>query len=180
MSDELYEFNIEEMSEPIERLFEREFPSEFGIFDSDADLVKGNPRAAEMDLLYLAGSTKHLHAIRLILTYDQCLFNVDQGLHSLSRARGNYLWIALPLDEFREGEAEFNDILETTCQERGVGVITVQPRGRGLSAKVIKKARRQEGDFLEDYKGLKTKWRTLRHESSMGVDGYQVVDYYNR
>lgn len=180
MTGELYELTVDDMFEPIERLFEREFPSEFGLFDIVADLATDHERTPKMDMLYLAGSTKHLHAIKLILTYDQCLFNVHQGLHSLSRARGNYLWIALPLDEFRDGEAKYREILEKTCQERGIGIITVQPRGRGLSAKIIKKARREQGEFLDDYEGLNARWRKLRQESSRVMDGYQVVDYYKR
>ena len=174
---ELYDFTIDAMIEPIERLFEREFPTDYGIFVPHAKLVENKRGVTDMDLLYVAGSSKMLHAIKILSTYDTCLFDVQQGIHSMSQAYGNLLWIGLPLNEFREGEAQYNDILAETCEDRGVGIITVQPRGRGLSAKIIKRPIEQDGDFLERYEGLRQEWREVK-DRNMAMDGYEIVDYY--
>ncbi len=176
---ELYDFTVDNMIEPIERLFEREFPTDYGIFIPHAQLADENGRITDVDLLYVAGSSKMLHAIKILPSYDDCLFDVQEGIHSMSRAQGNYLWIGLPLDEFREGEAQYNEILEETCHDRGVGILTVQPRGRGLSAKIISRPKKEEGDFLAKYDGLRDKWREVK-DRNMAMDGYQIVDYYSR
>ena len=176
---ELYDFSVEAMTEPIERLFEREFPTEYGIFVPQARLVDAKENTTDIDLLYVAGSSKNLHAIKILPTYDKCLFSVDEGIHSMSQAKGNHLWIGLPLDEFREGEAEYNDIVAETCEERGVGILTVQPRGRGLSAKIISRPVEEEGDFLDYYDGLREEWKSVK-DRNMAMDGYEIVDYYSR
>ena len=175
---ELYDFSVDAMIEPIERLFEREYPTDYGIFVPHAQLADEEGRVTDVDLLYVAGSSKMLHAVKVLSTYDKCLFNVQEGIHSMSRARGNYLWIALPLDEFREGEAQYNDILAQTCDDRGVGIITVQPRGRGLSAKIIKRPVKEEGEFMDHYDDLRKKWREVK-DRNMAMDGYEIVDYYS-
>jgi hypothetical protein len=178
-ADELYDFSVDAMTEPIERLFEREFPTDFGIFLSGATLSDSYPGARPIDLLYLAGSPRSLHAIKLLSSYDSCLFDVHEGIHALRGVRCNLCWIGLPLDEFREGEVEYNAILEKTCSERGIGILTVQPRGRGLSAKIISSPERDDGDHLDSYAGLRGRWRDLK-AGSLAVDGFQVVDYYGR
>ena len=175
---ELYDFSVDAMIEPIERLFEREFPTDYGIFVPHAQLTEEDGHVTDVDLLYVAGSSKMLHAIKILSTYDTCLFDVQEGIHSMSRAYGNYLWLGLPLDEFREGEAQYNDILHNTCDERGVGILTVQPRGRGLSAKIISRPVKQEGDFLDHYDGLRKKWRQVK-DRNMVMDRYEIVDYYS-
>ncbi len=176
---ELYDFSVDAMIEPIERLFEREFPTDYGIFVPHAKLVTDKRSNTDVDLLYVAGSSKMLHAIKILSTYDTCLFDVQQGIHSMSQAKGNHRWIGLPLDEFREGEAQYNDILAETCNDRGVGILTVQPRGRGLSAKIISRPVKEEGDFLEHYEGLRQEWREVK-DRNMAMDGYEIVDYYSR
>ncbi len=176
--EELYDFSVDSMIEPIERLFEREYPTDYGIFVPHAQLAEGEDDATGVDLLYVAGSSKMLHSIKILSDYDTCLFDVQEGIHSMSQARGNYLWIGLPLDEFREGEAQYNDILEETCEDRGVGILTVQPRGRGLSAKIISRPEKLEGDFLESYDGLREEWREVK-DRNMAMDGYEIVDYYS-
>ncbi len=176
---ELYDFSVDAMIEPIERLFEREFPTDYGIFVPHAKLLENGRNKTDVDLLYVAGSSKMLHAIKILSSYDTCLFDVQQGIHSMSQAKGNHLWIGLPLDEFREGEAQYNDILGTTCKDRGVGILTVQPRGRGLSAKIISRPVKEEGDFLDYYEGLRKEWREVK-DRNMAMDGYEIVDYYSR
>ncbi|RAL20021.1 hypothetical protein DL240_19130 [Lujinxingia litoralis] len=176
---DLYDFSIDEMVEPIERLFEREYPSSHAIFNDEPALTDEGPRAVPVDVVYVAGSVHKLHAIKLAASYDECVFNVRSGLHAMSRATANYRWLALPLEALREGEAEYNDILIKTATERGLGVITVQPRGRGLSAKIAVKPAVEEGDFLDHYKGLRDLWRSIKDRDLAG-DGYQVVDYYGR
>lgn len=175
--EDLYDFTVDSMIEPIERLFEREYPTDYGIFVPHAQLAEKGEDATDVDLLYVAGSSKMLHAIKILSTYDTCVFDVDKGIHSMSQAMGNYLWIGLPLDEFREGEAQYNDILANTCDDRGVGILTVQPRGRGLSAKIISRPVKQDGDFLDYYDGLRQEWRQVK-DRNMAMDGYETVDYY--
>lgn len=178
--DELYDFSVASMTEPIERLFEREFPTDYGIFLSGATLSEAyRGEATPIDLLYLAGGPRSLHAIKLLSTYDACLFDVNEGIHALRGIQANFCWIGLPLDEFREGEAEYNNILEKTCSERGLGILTVQPRGRGLSAKIINSPEKDEGDHLDAYDNLRKRWREIK-DRNMAVDGFQVVDYYGR
>ena len=179
---ELYDFSVDAMIDPIERLFEREFPTDYGIFVPHARLIDRDEtleKTTDVDLLYVAGSSKMLHAIKILSTYDTCLFDVQEGIHSMSRAQGNYLWLGLPLDEFREGEAQYNDILANTCDSRGVGILTVQPRGRGLSAKIISRPVKEEGEFLDYYQDLRTKWREVK-DRNMAMDGYEIVDYYGQ
>ena len=176
---ELYAFSVDAMIDPIERLFEREFPTDYGIFVPHAQLSDEDGNITDVDLLYVAGSSKMLHAVKILPSYDDCLFDVREGIHSMSRAKGNYLWIGLPLDEFREGEAQYNDILHNTCTERGVGILTVQPRGCGLSAKIIFRPLKEEGDFIDHYDGLRDEWRQVK-DRNMAMDGYEIVDYYSQ
>lgn len=172
-------FSPDTMLEPIERLFERDYPSEYGVFAPRLPLADPDGHLTTIDLAYIAGGTKRLHIVKILDSYDDCLFNVRGGIHAVSRAPGNFLWIALPLDEYREGEAQYNSILEKTCRDRGVGIITVQPHGRGFSAKVIKNARRREGDHLDEYEGLRGRWNAMK-DQDLAMDGFQVVDYYSR
>ncbi len=178
--DELYDFSVKSMTEPIERLFEREYPTEYGIFLSGATLSEAyQGDATPIDLLYLAGGPRSLHAVKLLSTYDSCLFDVNEGIHALRGIQCNFCWIGLPLDEFRDGEAEYNGILEKTCTDRGIGIITVQPRGRGLSAKIINAPERDDGDHLDAYVALRKRWRATK-DRNISADGFQVVDYYGR
>lgn len=172
-------FSLESMLEPIERLFERDFPTDYAVLATQIPLTDHDGHFTKIDLAYIAGSAKSLHTVKVLATYDDCLFNVRGGIHAVSRAPGNFLWIALPLDELREGEAQYNSILEKTCQDRGVGIITVQPHGRGFSAKIIKNARRIEGDHLDEFEGLRARWNATKNQDLV-MDGFQVVDYYSR
>lgn len=176
---DLYDFKTDEMIEPIERLFEREYPCTFDIYKDDPKLTDDGPRSVPVDVVYVAGSVQKLHAIKLASSYDDCLFDVKSGLHAMSRATANYRWLALPLEALREGEAEYNDILLKTAEERGVGIITVQPRGRGLSAKIVVKPKYDEGDFLDHYEDLRDLYRAIK-DRDVASEGFQVVDYYGR
>ncbi len=176
---ELYDFTVDSMIEPIERLFEREYPTDYGIFVPHAQLDEEyQDDLTGIDLLYVGGSSKMLHSIKILNNYDTCLFDVQEGVHAMNQAQGNLLWLGLPLKEFREGEAEYNDILAETCEDRGVGILTVQPRGRGLSAKIISRPEKEEGDFLDYYDGLREEWREVK-DRNMAMDGYEIVDYYS-
>lgn len=165
------EITVESMVDPIERFFEREYPNPYGLVheppseDSPADLV------------YLEKGEDGLHAVRFEEKYDTCIFDVSTGIHALGNMPANRHWIALPLDEFRDGEENFNGIMESQCRERGLGIITVQQKGRGLSAKVIVEPTIEEGKFLESYPRLKKKWDS-RDVVPGAEEGYQVVDYY--
>ncbi len=173
-----YSFDREDMMEPIERMFDREIGREHGMFDvikdEETEGGKGN-----IDLVYIAGDRQSLHSIRLETSFDNCLFDVQRGIHSLSRVEANYVWIALPLDEFRDGDEQYNGIMLETCKERGIGVITVQPKGRGVSAKVILDAQHSEGDHLSKYGELEQSWKEETKDVLVG-DDYKVVKYYNR
>ncbi|MFU8803895.1 MAG: hypothetical protein ACNA8W_08820 [Bradymonadaceae bacterium] len=177
--DEQEIIKANDMLEPIERLFERDYGAEHGFFCSELQFTNGHAPHLKIDLVYVGGSREHLHAVKILESYNACLFDIHEGIHALGNAPGNYLWIALPLEEFRDGEEAYKDIMLKTCQERGFGIITVQVKGRGLSAKVIQVPRRQEGTFLEYYQGVNEMWKD-RVGTDVVLDGFQVVDYYER
>jgi hypothetical protein len=170
----------EEMMEPIERLFDRETGRDHGLFSIVRDeAAENDPEQGNVDLVYIAGDRNSLHSIRLETSFDTCLFDMDRGILSLNGVQANSSWIALPLDEFREGDDEYNGIMEETCKKRGIGIVAVQPKGRGISAKVLLEAQDHAGDYLAQYPELEQKWR----EDTRGVlvgDDYRVVEYYNR
>ena len=166
------------MMEPIERMFEREVGREHGMFDVIRDEETEGGKG-KIDLVYIAGDRQSLHSIRLETSYDNCLFDVNRGIHSLSNVEANFVWIALPLDEFRDGDEEYNGIMRETCEERGIGVITIQPKGRGVSAKTILEAEFKEGDHLGKYGELEQRWKQETKDVLVG-DDYKVVKYYNR
>ena len=172
------EFSREEMIEPIQRMFERESGSDFGLFEPvDDENTKGG--SGKIDLVYVEGSVALVHAVRLEETYDGCLFDTTRGIHSLHVVEANYRWIAVPLGEFRSGEDLFNDVMIETCKERGYGIITVQTKGRGVSAKVILEAEKQEGDFVELYGPVNERWEEEVADELVDYR-YKVVDYYTR
>ncbi len=173
-----YSFDREEMVEPIERMFDREVGRDHGMFevikDEETEGGKGN-----IDLVYIGGDRRSLHSIRLETNFDNCLFDVNRGIHSLSRVEANAVWIALPLDEYRDGDEQYNGIMRETCEERGIGIITVQPKGRGVSAKIILEADKSDGDHLSKYGELDKRWQEETKDVLVG-DDYRVVKYYNR
>lgn len=179
--DEHEIIHSQDMLEPIERLFERDYETAHGFFLTGTELrfANGHDPDKLVDLLYVAGSREQLHGIKILETYDACLFDIHEGIHSLGGTPANYLWIALPLDEFRDGEEGYSDIMLKTCEQRGFGIITVQIKGRGLSAKVILAAQRGVGNYLEAYEGVADTWKE-RLGTDVVIDGFQVVDYYER
>ena len=52
-------------------------------------------------------------------------------------------------------------MLVELADERGVGLICVQPSGAGLSAKVIHSPKHHEGIFLDQYPVLEKSWLEL-------------------
>ena len=173
-----YSFERSEMVDPIQRMFEREVASEYGMFEV-VDDTETEGGSGNIDIVYVAGANENLHVIRIEESYDDCLFDVTRGIHSLSDVEANYLWIALPLDDFREGEEEYNDIMMDTCEERGIGIITVQPKGRGISAKIIEEAFKKQGEFLEQYADLAERWQK-RADTKLADEDLKVVNYYNK
>jgi hypothetical protein len=175
MSD--YSFTTDDMLEPIQRLFEREYAKNLGMFEKvDDDL---DDEFENVDALFIGGSRESLHAIDIHEDYDSCLFDISGGIHTLPDIEVNYRWIALSLDEFREGEEEHNGILKEEANSRGFGIITLQPKGRGISAKVIEEPTRSTGDYLEDYQELDARWNRFVEEAPV-VDDYKVVNYYDK
>lgn len=173
-------FSREDMLVPIERLFERETGRENGIFSLiKDDEAKKDPSRGTLDLVLLAQDHNSLHSVRVLSEFDTALFDMKRGILSLSDVQANASWIALPLDEFRQGDDSYNGIMMETCAQRDIGIIVVQPKGRGISAKIELQAPLSAGNYLGNYPELKKKWR----EDSRGVlvgDDYRVVEYYNR
>lgn len=172
-----YNITREDMIEPVERMYEREYGGEHGMFHTLEDETEGGE--GNVDLIYVQGDSRHLHVIRLESSYDSCMFNTKRGLFSLRDVAANFRWISLPLYEFREGEDAWNNRMKSECESRGIGIITAQKKGRGVSAKVILEPEQQEGDFLDQYGELSEVWEAQR----MGEDapeGFRVVDYYKR
>ena len=167
----------ESMESPIERLFEREFPSAYGTIHEPRKTKAGTADPEKVDMLYLEKTKGGLHAVRIENTYDDCMFDLSGGIHTLNEVAANRHWIALPLDEFRDNEEVYNGIMEETCRKRGIGILCVQPKGRGLSAKIIAVAEPVKGDFVEQYPSLKQKWDSLVEDNAVAA-GFKVVEYY--
>lgn len=171
-----YDFEQDEMIEPVSRLFEREFGGDYGMFidvrDKDTKLSKS------ADAAYVGGDRESFHAIRFEDSYDDCLFDVSGGIHAISGVESNGRWIVLALDELRGGDDQYSGIMKSECEQRDIGIITVQPKGRGLSAKVAYEAPLREGDFLSKYPDLETSWSEFAEQQLVGEE-YRVVDYYD-
>lgn len=171
-----YDISRQDMIEPVERMYEREYGNEHGMFQvlEDDSVEDGN-----VDLVYIQGDSNHLHVIRIEETYDDCMFNTDRGLFTLRDVEANYLWIALPLYELREGEEQWNDRMKSECEKRGIGIITAQKKGRGVSAKVIQEPTQREGNFLSEYDEVQEEWES-KAQKDQAPEGFRVVDYYKR
>jgi hypothetical protein len=167
-------FERDQVSEPIERMFEREYPSELGLFQVVEEETDGGSGFAHF--AYVEGLKRRLHVVRMEESYKDCITNVNAGVHTLGRIDANCRWLALPLHEFRDGDEELNGLLESVCSSRGIGIITVQQKGLGVSAKVVLKAEPQEGRFVKHYERLNEDLRSERNEL-VGVarGGYKVV-----
>lgn len=172
-----YEIPREDMIGAVQRMFERESGSGYGMFevlDRETDGGKGN-----VDLIYAyGGENPDIHVVRTEDSYDSCLFDVNSGIHVLQNVEANERWIALPLPEFRDGEDQYNEVMKQECRERGVGIISVQKKGRGYSAKVLLESSKEEGNFLGDYgQDVVEKWQDHVAGEEV-VEDYRVVDYY--
>ncbi|MEM1349573.1 MAG: hypothetical protein AAGI01_13505 [Myxococcota bacterium] len=164
-------YSREEMIEPIERMFEREFESPYSMF---SELAGPANSAKDADVAYIEGTYKNLHVVKLEESYAQCISDVNAGIHALSRIDANFRWLGVPLDSFRDGEREVNGLLHRMCSSRGIGILVVQPKGMGISAKVELEPRRVDGDFMGDFKRLRREWRqevdVLREERYSTID----------
>lgn len=169
--------NRETMESPIERLFEREYPSAYGTIHEPRKTKAGKTDTGKVDMLYLEKTKQGLHAVRIENSYDDCMFDLNGGIHTLNGVAANRHWIALPLDHFRDNDEVYNGIMEKTCRERGIGILCVQPKGRGLSAKIIAVAEASKGDYIDRYPALRVKWESLIEDNAF-ADGYKVVEYY--
>lgn len=171
-----YSFSREDMVEPIERMFDREISSGFGMFEVIAD-VETEGGSGNVDLIYVTPEKEGLHVIRIEESFDDTVYDVTRGIHTLSDVEANYLWIALPLDEFRDGEEKINNILTKTCRDRGYGIITLQPKGRGISAKAILEPAKKPGKHLSKYGDLAERWRAAT-KNELADEQYKPVEYY--
>ncbi len=174
MQEELFE--REQIIEPLERMFEREYPSELGVFQVVSVETEGGSGFAHF--AYVEGLKRRLHVVRMEESYKDCITNVNAGVHTLSRIDANCRWLALPLHELRDGDEGLNGLLEPICASRGIGIITVQQKGLGVSAKVVLEARPEEGRFVKGYARLNKELRSERAElvGSVGRDGYKVLE----
>jgi len=159
----------DDMLEPIERLFEREFETTYGV---------AHEPTSERDahFIYVEKELGGLHAVRFEPSYEDCLFDLDKGMHAAQDMIANQRWVALPLDAFRDGEDEFGEVMREQCKQRGVGIITVQAKGRGLSAKIILHPEVAEGSFIEHYPKLENEWRSVARDRD-AAKGWKVVNY---
>ncbi len=172
MSD--YTLEREDMVEPIERMFSREFEGELGMFQ----VVEGDVEAGEdFDIVYVHGDSENLHVIRLEEDYDSAVLDFDSGIHTVRDADANNVWVALPLYEFREGEDRWNDRMKSECDKRGIGIISAQKKGRGVSAKILQRPDKREGNFLQSYDELKEQWDKRASEEE-APEGFRIVNYY--
>ena len=146
----------EALIDPIERMFEREYPGKRCLFSSLPDPTEGGSGFA--DIAYIHSGPEQLHVVRLEATFDDCILDTKSGIHTMSWIESNYKWLALPLDEFRNGEELFGDMLMDLCKERGVGILCVQAQGTGLSAKVMLDAAHHKGRYIKEY-DLTNPWK---------------------
>lgn len=146
----------EALIDPIERMFDREYPGKRCMFSSLPESTEGGSGFA--DIAYIHSGPDQLHIVRLEATFDDCILDTKSGIHTMSFIESNYKWLALPLDELRAGEDLYGTMLMDLCKERGIGLICVQSQGTGLSAKVVLGATHHEGRFLTDY-DLTNPWK---------------------
>lgn len=152
---------VEEMVEPVERFFEREYPAKKSLFLDLEEEIQRDPYAIA-DYAYIAGARESLHAVCMSPSYSESITDVYGGIHASTHLDANYSWLALPLDEFREGDSMCNGMLEELCESRGVGLMTIQPSGLGWSAKTIVEPKRRKGKFIKFYDGLGRTWNHQR------------------
>lgn len=159
----------DDMLEPIERLFEREFDTTYGVPHEPGE-------GRDSHFVYVEKELGGLHAVRFENSYEDCLFDLDKGMHAAQDMVANQRWVALPLDAYRDGEDEFGDVMMQQCKQRGIGIITVQAKGRGLSAKIILQPEIEEGSLIENYPELEDQWRSVARDRDV-AKGWKVVNY---
>ncbi len=174
VQDEL--FDRDQVNEPIERMFEREYPSDLGVFQVVQEDTEGGSGYAHF--AYVEGIKRRLHVVRMEETYRACITDVRAGVHVLSLIDANCRWLALPLHELRDGDEEMNGMLQTICETRGIGIITLQQKGLGVSAKVVLKPTEEEGRYVKLYDRLRDELDAGRSELlGHSVSSYKVVQH---
>lgn len=164
------EIKFEDMVEPLERLFEREFPVD--------PFISASPQDTAAHFVFLEASSRLVHAVRIEKSYSDAIFDLHAGIHAAQDLAANQRWIALPLDEYRDGEEEYVNVMTQQCKSRGVGIITVQQKGKGLSAKVIAEPKLNEGDFVAEYPQLAERL-TRVDPAAVAASGMRVVNTYD-
>lgn len=167
MTDEI---PLEEMLDPLERMFEREYPVQ--------PLIRTFDPNGAAHFAVVEPSSRNLHAVRIEGSYSDCIFDLDSGIHAAQDLKSNRRWIALPLDEFRDGEEEYRDVMMGQCKSRGVGIITIQQKGKGFSAKVILEADLVDGDYLESFPALAEQLATADTSGAESA-GFRVVSIHD-
>lgn len=171
-----YTIEREDMVEPVDRMFEREYEADQTLVVQLDEETEGG--SGSIDMVYVQGGAEEIHAIRFEEDYEDCVFDVREGaLHALRDVEANYRWVALPLYEFRDGEDQYSDVMKEECEKRGFGVISAQKKGRGVSAKVLMAPSRVDGDFLDGYPPVRDQWGEA-HRGETAPGSYKVVDYY--
>jgi len=170
----LPKFELEDLVQSVERLFERENEEDPGV------MVHGDHSAAEAlpddaDLVYV-DAAGDLHLIHVTTSFDEAFFDLRRGLHALTGAESDFAWVALPYDDFRTGNKLFDGKIEDICKRRGVGVIGISRCGRGLSARFYVESRRAGRGDLAEYNELEQLWRGRRNASV--IAGTKPGEYY--
>lgn len=162
------DLEISDMIEPIERLLEREFPFEHALTHQPEFETKAH--------LFYVERANGIHAVRIEKTYSACIFDLGSGMHAAQDLTANRRWIALPLEEFRDGEDSYDEVMQRECKSRGIGIMTVQQKGRGLSAKIILPSEEQRGRFIEEYPELNERFEESTGRDPHAAHGWKVVN----
>lgn len=161
----------DQMYEALERLFERHF--------DHRDSLVARRDAGPPHLLYVEGTSRALHGVQIESSYDACILDINGGVHVADAMDTNFRWIALPLQHFRAGERTFNGILESTCADRGLGLLCVYPRGRGFAAKIVVRPDVRRGRFLNGFPELESRWDAMEvlEKPKAMTPGYRAMGF---
>jgi hypothetical protein len=67
--------------------------------------------------------------------------------------------------------------MKSECDKRGIGIISAQKKGRGVSAKILQRPDERDGNFLQGYSELKEQG-DKRASQEEAPEGFRIVNYY--
>lgn len=106
-----------------------------------------------VDLMFVQGRRDRLHIVEAEPTLERC-FNPFHGFVQLSRLKGNYKWLAIPLDEFYRNPIRIED----ECKRRGIGLIVVYGKRRTRRVREEIQPRYRRGNFLFHFPEACNEW----------------------